>query len=220
MIDPIAAPAAASAPQLPRSPGGNLGKDEFLQLLVSQLRNQDPLNPSDPKDFAAQLAQFSTLEQLINIGDQLKAQAQQGVDMITTLNASAALQLVGKNVVAEGNHVSMPDDGSASVLVDVAGKGGSGELVLRDEAGNEAARVELRQLNGGRQKIDLSDLVGIVPPGNYTYSVELQDAAGFDVGVSTYAKFHIDGIKYTPNGPVLVSGPVTLLLGNVVEISE
>ena len=49
-------------------PGGTLGKDEFLQLLVSQLRNQDPLNPAEPQEFAAQLAQFSSVEQLLNIG--------------------------------------------------------------------------------------------------------------------------------------------------------
>jgi flagellar basal-body rod modification protein FlgD len=219
VIDPIAAGPAAT-PSLARTPGGNMGKDEFLKLLVSQLRNQDPLNPSDPKDFAAQLAQFSTLEQLINIGDQLKAQADQGLDLITTINAGAALQLIGKNVIAEGDGVVIPDQGSASVRVDVAGSGGSGELVLRDEAGNEVKRVKLGSLAGGRQEIDLSQLVGEVPPGKYTYRVEVQDSAGAQVGVTTYAKYHIDSIKYTPNGPVLVSGPVTLPLGNVVEISE
>ncbi len=46
--------------------GGAMGKNEFVKLLVTQMKNQDPLNPMDGKDLAAQLAQFSSVEQLIN----------------------------------------------------------------------------------------------------------------------------------------------------------
>jgi flagellar hook assembly protein FlgD len=51
----------------------NLGKDDFLQLLVAQLSNQDPMNPQDGAQFVAQLAQFSSLEQLISIRDATEA---------------------------------------------------------------------------------------------------------------------------------------------------
>jgi flagellar basal-body rod modification protein FlgD len=51
--------------------GGALGKDEFVKLLVTQMQNQDPLNPMDGKELATQLAQFSSVEQLININDKL-----------------------------------------------------------------------------------------------------------------------------------------------------
>jgi len=53
--------------------GGTLGKDEFVKLLVTQMQNQDPTNPMDGKDLAAQMAQFSSVEQLININDKLAA---------------------------------------------------------------------------------------------------------------------------------------------------
>lgn len=62
-----------------------LGKDEFLKLLVTQLENQDPLNPQDDTDFIAQLAQFSSLEQMTN--------------MNTTMSNTSAYSLVGKNVI-------------------------------------------------------------------------------------------------------------------------
>ena len=48
-----------------------LGRDAFLTMLVAQLQNQDPLNPMDGTDFSAQLAQFSQLEQLINLNDSM-----------------------------------------------------------------------------------------------------------------------------------------------------
>ena len=60
-------PTAASASQ----PGGAMGKTQFLQLLVAQMKNQDPLNPMDGTQMASQLAQFSTVEQLQNANDTL-----------------------------------------------------------------------------------------------------------------------------------------------------
>jgi flagellar basal-body rod modification protein FlgD len=51
--------------------GGPMGKDEFVKLLVTELSNQDPLNPMDGKELAAQLAQFSSVEQLMNINSKL-----------------------------------------------------------------------------------------------------------------------------------------------------
>lgn len=68
-----------------RTPGGDLGKDEFLQLLVCQMKNQDPLEPEKDTDFIAQLAQFSSLEQMQNLNE-------------TALN-SQAFSLVGKYVL-------------------------------------------------------------------------------------------------------------------------
>lgn len=65
----------------------SLGKDAFLQLLVAQLQYQDPLNPQTNQEFVAELAQFSTLEEMQN--------------MTGSMNNSQALSLVGKNVIIE-----------------------------------------------------------------------------------------------------------------------
>lgn len=51
--------------------GGGLGKDAFLKILLAQMRNQDPLNPTDGTAMVAQLAQFSTLEQMQNLNDKI-----------------------------------------------------------------------------------------------------------------------------------------------------
>ena len=75
-----------------------LGKDAFLKLLVTQLQNQDPLNPLDDKEFIAQLAQFSSLEQMTNISE--------GITSLTEKTAQqdmlSAVSYIGKEVTAEG----------------------------------------------------------------------------------------------------------------------
>lgn len=79
-----AATTAAQTQQTTQEPARNLDKDAFLKLLVAQIKNQDPLKPSDGAQFLAQLAQFSQLEQLMEIKDQLTALAQQQTPIQTT----------------------------------------------------------------------------------------------------------------------------------------
>jgi flagellar basal-body rod modification protein FlgD len=57
--------------------GGEMGKDQFLQLLVTEMKNQDPLNPVDNKEMVAQLAQFSALEQMQNVSKQVEGLRQE-----------------------------------------------------------------------------------------------------------------------------------------------
>jgi flagellar basal-body rod modification protein FlgD len=65
-------------------PSGEMGKDDFLKLLVGQLRHQDPMNPMEDKDFMGQMAQFSQLEQMTNVA--------------STLQNERAFNLIGREV--------------------------------------------------------------------------------------------------------------------------
>ena len=76
-----------------------MGKEEFLKMLVAQLKNQNPLNPLDGTEFTAQLAQFSSLEQLQNVYAELKALSQRQA----SLNNSQLLGLIGREVTLKGN---------------------------------------------------------------------------------------------------------------------
>lgn len=81
--------------------GSVMGKDEFLRLLVTQLQNQDPLNPSDPTEFTAQLAQFSSLEQLFSANESLARMAQSSQDS-SALDRLSALSMIGRHVEVAG----------------------------------------------------------------------------------------------------------------------
>jgi flagellar basal-body rod modification protein FlgD len=81
-------PVGAAEPSAPRTLPTNanaMGRDEFLKMLVAQLKNQDPLNPMDGKDMAAQLAQFSTVEQLIQMNKTLEGQQSRDGEIIEAI---------------------------------------------------------------------------------------------------------------------------------------
>lgn len=86
-LDDIALSQAEQLAQTKTRGSSELGKEEFLQLLVCQLQNQDPLNPQNDTEFVSQLAQFSSLEQMTN--------------MNTTMSNSSAYNLVGKEVIVQ-----------------------------------------------------------------------------------------------------------------------
>lgn len=108
--------------------GSNLSKDTFLQLLVTQLENQDPLNPMDDKDFIAQMAQFSSLEQMQNINTNMsavKAYSLLGKTVTGTINENGNIETINGKVdsiyVDNGNYylkvndLSVPIDSIVSV---------------------------------------------------------------------------------------------------------
>ena len=61
----------SSSSAITQAAGGEMGKDQFVKLLVTEMQNQDPLNPMDGKELAVQLAQFSSVEQLMNVNTKL-----------------------------------------------------------------------------------------------------------------------------------------------------
>jgi len=122
-----------------RQPNKELGKDAYLQLLVTQLSNQDPMSPMDNGAMVAQLAQFSALEQMQNLNDSF-GELTGNVDQLNFLSAEGMLGRYVEGIDADKNVVKgvvkgVALDGSIVVL-DVAGKAlpMSGVLVIGDKS--------------------------------------------------------------------------------------
>lgn len=93
----------AYASLAPAAPKTDVTKNMFLQLLVAQLKNQDPLNPSDSKQFVTQLAQFQQLEQSANTGQDVTAIRQ---DLDSLLAANTANNSSNTNTSNTGNNAT------------------------------------------------------------------------------------------------------------------
>jgi flagellar basal-body rod modification protein FlgD len=209
-------PGASAPATLPPAgaPSKTLGKDEFLKLLVTQLRNQDPLSPLQPHEFAAQLAQFSSVEQLTQLNDRLATQTD-AVNLGALISKTAlSASLIGRTVVAAGDQVEIPASGSGVIRAEFAGPG-QATLRLLDSAGNTVATRDLGTVAAGRQSLTLpADL----PPGTYHYALAVTATDGSAVGVTTYSSGVVDGVFFQNGQIVLRMGGLEVSLDALAEI--
>lgn len=212
-----AAVAAASAQAA--APGGALGKDQFLKMLIAQLQNQDPLNPMQGDQMATQLAQFSSLEQLQNINSTLTGQQTSQASLLGAIQANAAIGMIGHTVVAQGNQLQLGGSGGQSaVTVNLGSAGASGTLHIYDSTGREVGARSVGALDAGKQTIDLGSAADGLPAGTYTYALDVQSGAGTAVDVTTYSVGKVDGVSTGANGLVLTAGGLTIPYANVTQI--
>lgn len=205
-------------------PGGKMGKDEFLKLLTTQLRYQDPMDPMDGKDMAADLAQFSGLEQLLNINEQLEAQQGQYDQLALTMGNSMAMNTIGKTVVIAGDKVILKKDDTTKALDGQVTANittsGNATLKLYDKSGKEVGSRSLGYLGIGRQDFAIGDAAkGLSAEGAYAFKISVTDSSGKDVPQATYTVGKIDGLSYGSDGKAaLMMGPLTIDFGAIVEI--
>jgi flagellar basal-body rod modification protein FlgD len=148
-----------------------LGKDAFLTLLTTQLRNQDPTSPVQNEDFVAQLAQFSSLEQLVGMQESLDAV----YTGIAAMNNASMSSLLGKHVVAVGNTVEVRGDG-ATMHFEASDAYDGGTVTVFDENGSVVRTAEIPGGSAGEETWvwDGLDNSGMpVEDGTYTFSVSL-----------------------------------------------
>ena len=197
----------------------DLGREQFLQLLVAQLENQDPLNPQQDSEFVAQLATFSSLEQLIDMNTRIDGMlAGQG-----QLVNSQALNLIGREVlIASDGSFQLRADGADEVVVDLAEPADRVVMRVYDENGLQVREIELKDVEAGRQQIawdgkdeDENDL----DPGRYTFDVRV--GSGGDLKkVPGMLMLPVEGVHIGDGGLFLVSGEQVIDFSRIVEIRQ
>jgi flagellar basal-body rod modification protein FlgD len=197
---------------------GALGRDEFLTLLVAQLKHQDPLNPLESHDFTAQMAQFSSLEQLFDVNASLA-----GIqEAIAGNEKDGNLDYIGKQVKAAGNTLyksgESMDQGSYYIE-----DGAEVTISIFDGEGQEIRRIEAGyQVGGSEYELDWDgkNAAGVkVGDGIYTFDIAARDINGLDVYTETYSKGMVTGVSNQYAVPYLVIGERLLEPENVLETS-
>ncbi len=202
-------------------PEAALGKDDFLRLLVAQLRNQDPLNPVKGEDFAAQLAQFSSLEQLQNMNANLQNNLEMDLLLNQALNNTLATTLIGNKVKAIGNSVTKTAGEDAEMHYRLASTAQKVTINITDTNGVVVRTVELSGQTSGDHSFawDGKDNSGNeLSEGVYQFSVAAEDGSGNDIGALTFISGLISGIRYNNGAAMLLLGDVEISMADVFEI--
>ena len=199
--------------------GGAMGKNEFIKLLVAQMQHQDPLNPTDGQQMASQLAQFGSVEQLMSISEKLDAQGTSNAGLITAVNNSAAMNLLGKTVTAVSDQITVGGTkATEAVVVEAPPAGGNLTLNLTDSTGKVVKTVNLGYKAGGTQRIALADYTKDLPAGTYTVGVAAANGSDKAVNLSTMVTALVDGVRFGTNGAVVTSGDRTFPINTIAAI--
>lgn len=204
-----------------RGAGNNqLDKDAFFKLMLTQLKNQDPMNPLKNHEMAAQLAQFSTLEQLSNMNSTLtkmegKSAAPENFQ---------ALNLIGKSVAGDSSRVVRTQfDKSHDFTFNLPAASSTATIKVMNAKGAEIRNYKLSNLQAGNNKISWNgqDEGGNnQPAGEYHFSIEAMGNAGQKIAVKTDFSGTITGLSFTNEGPVLQVGNQSVKMKDVRQISD
>ena len=174
----------------------------FLQLLTTQLKNQNPLDPLDTNQFTQQLVQFAQVEQQINMNSSLGTM----ISLQQASQATAAVSLLGTNVTVGGSTAALTN-GKASWSF-ASPSSGTATVTIKDSTG-QTVYSGTTPVTSGAQTYTWNG-VGTngaqATSGNYTISITAADGSGQPIAVSTDVSGVVDGIDVTQNPPVLSIG--------------
>ncbi len=202
------------------SSGEVIGKEQFLNLLVAQLTHQDPMNPMEGTEFTAQLAQFTSLEQLMNINKNLGTLT----NLESALTQSQAVNMIGKQILAEGNTIAMTNGISSNVIFSLDKATDSASISVFNESGDLVSVVDTKTLPRGQNSIAFAgfDKNGNpLPDGIYTFDVLALDAEGESIGVTSFSSGIVSGVNIEQDGTTnLQIGTTKFPLASVVQVTE
>ena len=181
-----------------------LGREDFLKLLVEQLKHQDPLNPLESTDFTAQLAQFSSLEQLFGMNEALT-----GIqETLHSQNEENILDLIGKTVKTDDNAIIIKDGNIVSgsyLLEDMADV----TISIYDSNGSEIKKINIGAQDAKEYDVPwdgMDESGNLVEDGIYTFEVLAKNDAGKYVSVNTYTTGEVTGVTFEYGIPCLMIG--------------
>ncbi len=188
----------------------------FLQLLVAQMNNQDPLNPMDSTQLTSQLAQISTVTGINNLNTNIS-------QLLTQLQQSATIQsgmLTGHNVMVAGSGLNLASNSNGSGAsavggIDLGSAAQNVTVTVSDSSGNVVQTLNLGPMSAGFQDFawDGSTSSGsTAPAGNYQFSVTATGSGGASVTASPYNLQPVIGAVPQSNGTT------QLMLGNGSQV--
>lgn len=191
-----------------------MGKDDFLKMLLAQLKNQDPLKPVDGTDFAAQLAQFTSIEQLTNMSTQLASLATSQAAMTNT----QSIDLIGKEVTAGGGNTVNVSGSTAQITYNLDKNAQQVAVNIYDASGSLVDVLEFGTQSQGVNTITWN--CGDLAKGDYRFDVTATDSSGNDVGTQGIISGIVSDVKFRNNVIYLTVGGKEIPLSSVLSVKR
>lgn len=190
-----------------------MGKDDFLLLLVAQLKNQDPMNPQDGTEFTAQLAQFSQLEQLTNVNESM-----QGLTtMSSEMGRLSALGLIGGEVIAQTDNFHYNGE-TMELGYRLEAPADDVKLYVLSESGATLATISAQETDTGQYFINwdgYSDYGMPLEPGDYSLVIRAVDSEEHLLQADPLVKGSVEAVDMRGATAELETSSGTFSMNNV-----
>jgi len=201
--------------------GDKMDKEAFLELMIAQLQNQNPLEPMDGTEYASQLAQFSSLEQLSNLNESMNRSIDADYFLTQSINNTLTATLIGNDVKLSSPILNNIGQDSIEFGYKLPADAASVKVEIYNENGLLVKTISRENTSNGDYKLswDFSDDDGKkLPEGSYRFEVTATDTKGSKMLVETYGIGRIDGVRFGENGTTLIVGGIEYSLADIIEI--
>jgi flagellar basal-body rod modification protein FlgD len=190
-----------------------LGQQDFLEILIAQLKNQDPTNPVDANDFTSQLTQYSSLEQLMNMNTRLDTLI---ADVESATGAELA-GLIGADVTVDGNTLEA-EGSTCNITYSLSASAEKGQVTIYDADGNLADTLDFGRQDAGTNTLAW-DCIG-VPSGTYTFEVSAAASDGSEVSVTTRATGKVTEVTFKNRTATLRVNGQDVSIDDLISITQ
>jgi flagellar basal-body rod modification protein FlgD len=193
--------------------------DTFLQLLTTQLKNQDPLSPLDTNQFTQELVEFASVEQQVNTNSNLQTL----ITLQQTTEATSAMQFLGTTVTANGSTATLSNATGSPATWSINSAGPATANITITNSSGQTAFTGTATLNAGTQTYAWNGKGNssvVWPDGNYTLTISATGANGQPVTVSTQVQGVVTGINLSQNPPQLTVGGQSIPINQIQSISR
>lgn len=195
----------------------NKNFDLFLSLLTTQLKNQDPLDPTKTNEMTAQLVQFSGVEQSIATNSKLE----ELIKLTQTQSSGRAVEYIGKDVEALASAQKLTDGGTASWRYSLGGKANEVTLSIVDSKGATVFSKTQLTTEAGTYDFTWDGKTSegeTAAAGSYFLTAKATDAAGEPVQTDTRITGRVSEVDYTGDTPILLVGGIPVNLSDITSV--
>ena len=213
-VDSIQAAQAAMNSQ-PATQGSAQARMDFMELLVAQIQNQDPLSPMDNAQFTSQITEFTMLEEM----EQINSTLEENLLIGQSLNNTSMLALVGKQVTVQGDS-TWCQEGTATESIVISEGPGVATIEVKDASGHVVATYQ-KNVTQGMNEVTWDGCLdggGVAEDGEYSLSVTVENGDR-TLETVTLMTGSVEGIRFDNNVAVVIVGGQEFYVSEVYKVS-